>query len=46
MSQSHPTLMQYLTEPHAGETAVARLGSSPLGETSLAHTPSPSGRAF
>jgi hypothetical protein len=46
MSQSHPTLMQYLTEVHGCETVIARLMPSPLGETSPAQTRSPSGGAF
>jgi hypothetical protein len=46
MSQSHPTLMRYLKQPHGGKPAVARRLLSALDETALAYTASPSRLAF
>jgi hypothetical protein len=46
MSQSHPTLMQYLKAAHGGDTATVRLVPSPIGETSPTYTASPSRPAF
>jgi hypothetical protein len=46
MSQSHPTLMPYLTRAHDGGPSVARRLLGVLGETSLAYTASASRLAF